>query len=143
MQLSNSRIFLIMTSLVLSSVMASLDSSFTPIAIPDMIDKLRSDFDIKHPYQMIKFDDTPMGIKEANNGGYWSVGVVKWSSLMEITDPDDIMEKGLMASDEYREKFQKAEEKLVNTGSDFVIQELPEINHVFREIYTHILYEYF
>ena len=39
MQLSNSRIFLIMTSLVLSSVMASLDSSFTPIAIPDMIDK--------------------------------------------------------------------------------------------------------
>ena len=42
MQLSNSRIFLIMTSLVLSSVMASLDSSFTPIAIPDMIDKLDS-----------------------------------------------------------------------------------------------------
>ena len=42
MQLSNSRIFLIMTSLVLSSVMASLDSSFTPIAIQDMIDKLDS-----------------------------------------------------------------------------------------------------
>ncbi len=42
MQLSQSRIFLIMTSLVLSSVMASLDSSFTPIAIPDMIDKLDS-----------------------------------------------------------------------------------------------------
>ena len=110
---------------------------------PDMIDKLRKDFNIKHPYQMIKFDDTPMGIKEANNGGYWSVGVVKWSSLMEITDPDDIMEKGLMASDEYKRKFQKAEEKLVNTGSDFVIQELSEINHVFREIYTHILYEHF
>ncbi|MCS5654046.1 MAG: MFS transporter [Candidatus Marinimicrobia bacterium] len=31
-----------MSSLVLSSVMASLDSSFTPIAIPDMIDKLDS-----------------------------------------------------------------------------------------------------
>ena len=42
MELSKGRIFLIMTSLVLSSVMASLDSSFTPIAIPDMIDKLDS-----------------------------------------------------------------------------------------------------
>jgi len=42
MQLSKARIFLIMSSLVLSSVMASLDSSFTPIAIPDMIDKLDS-----------------------------------------------------------------------------------------------------
>ena len=42
MELSKGRIFLIMSSLVLSSVMASLDSSFTPIAIPDMIDKLDS-----------------------------------------------------------------------------------------------------
>ena len=42
MELSKARIFLIMSSLVLSSVMASLDSSFTPIAIPDMIDKLDS-----------------------------------------------------------------------------------------------------
>jgi len=42
MELSKSRVFLIMSSLVLSSVMASLDSSFTPIAIPDMIDKLDS-----------------------------------------------------------------------------------------------------
>ena len=42
MELSKARVFLIMSSLVLSSVMASLDSSFTPIAIPDMIDKLDS-----------------------------------------------------------------------------------------------------
>ena len=42
MELSKARIFLIMSSLVLSSVMASLDSSFTPIAIPDMIDNLDS-----------------------------------------------------------------------------------------------------
>ena len=42
MELSKGRILLIMTSLVLSSVMASLDSSFAPIAIPDMIDKLDS-----------------------------------------------------------------------------------------------------
>jgi hypothetical protein len=42
MELSKGRMLLIMTSLVLSSVMASLDSSFVPIAIPDMIDKLDS-----------------------------------------------------------------------------------------------------
>ena len=40
--LTGRRILLIMSSLLLSTVMASLDSSFVPIAVPDMIDDLDS-----------------------------------------------------------------------------------------------------
>jgi len=41
-QLSSGRILFIMTALVLSTVMASLDSSFVPIAVTDMIEDLES-----------------------------------------------------------------------------------------------------
>ncbi len=41
-QLSGGRILFIMTALVLSTVMASLDSSFVPIAVTDMIEDLES-----------------------------------------------------------------------------------------------------
>ena len=110
---------------------------------PDMINKLKKDFEIENDYQLIKFDDTPVGIKEANNGGFWSVGVTKWSSLMEIVEPEDIMGNGLMSSDEYRCKLDKTRESLIKSGADLVIHDLNEINMVLREIHRSILYDHF
>lgn len=110
---------------------------------PDMINKLKKDFEIEHNYQLVKFDDTPIGIKEANNGDFWSVGVTKWSSLMGIVEPEDIMGDGLMSSDEYRCKLDKTRDLLIKSGADLVIHDLNEINMVFREIHRSILYDYF
>jgi phosphonoacetaldehyde hydrolase len=110
---------------------------------PDMINKLKKDFEIENDYQLIKFDDTPMGIKEANNGGFWSVGVTKWSALMEIVEPEDIMGFGLMASDEYVNRLMKTRSSLIEADADFVIYDLSEIDDIFREVRKSILYDYF
>jgi phosphonoacetaldehyde hydrolase len=110
---------------------------------PDMINKLKEDFKIENNYQIIKFDDTSIGIKEANNGDFWSVGVTKWSTLMGIVEPEDIMGEGLMSSDEYRKRLIKARETLIECNADFVIHDLTEINDVFREVYRSILYDHF
>jgi phosphonoacetaldehyde hydrolase len=110
---------------------------------PDMINKLKEDFKIENNYQIVKFDDTPIGIREANNGDYWSVGVVKWSTLMEITEPEDVMGAGLMASDEYKKRLMNARKTLIDSDADYVIHDLTEINCVFREVHKSILYDYF
>ena len=110
---------------------------------PDMINKLKEDFKIENNYQIVKFDDSPIGIKEANNGDFWSVGVVKWSTLMEIVEPEDIMGVGLMASDEYNKKLMNARKTLIDSGADFVIHDLNEINDVFEEVHRSILYDHF
>lgn len=110
---------------------------------PDMMNKLKEDFKIKNNYQIVKFDDTPIGIKEANNGDFWSVGVVKWSTLMEIVEPEDVMGVGLMASDEYNKRLMNARKTLIDSEADFVIHDLNEINDVFREVHRSILYDNF
>jgi len=101
---------------------------------PDVMNKLREKFKIKHNYQMVKFSDTPAGIQEAINGGFWSVGVVKWSSQMEIVEPEDIMGVGLMTTHEYNNRLKYVRNMLTNSRPDFVIHDLSEINDVFRLI---------
>ena len=110
---------------------------------PDMMNKLKEDFKIENNYQIVKFDDTPIGIKEANNGDYWSVGVVKWSTLMEIVEPEDVMGVGLMASDEYNKRLMNARKTLIDSEADFVVNDLTKINDVFREVHRSILYDHF
>jgi len=110
---------------------------------PDTINQLKGMFEIEENYQIIKFDDTPVGIKEANNGDFWSVGVVKWSSLMEIVEPEDIMGFGLMTSDEYKNRLMNTRDVLIESEADFVIHDLSEINDIFREVHRSILYDYF
>ena len=110
---------------------------------PDMMNKLKGDFNIENNYQIVKFDDTPIGIKEAKNGGFWSVGVVKWSTLMEIVEPEDVMGVGLMASDEYNKRLMNARKTLIDSEADFVVNDLTEINNVFKEVHRSILYDYF
>jgi phosphonoacetaldehyde hydrolase len=110
---------------------------------PDMMNKLKKDFEIENNYQIIKFDDSPVGIKEANNGDFWSVGVVKWSTLMEIVEPEDIMGVGLMSSDEYKKRLINARNILIESDADYVINDLTEMNDIFREVHRSILYDHF
>ena len=53
---------------------------------PHMINHIMEDFSIDNPHQIIKIDDTNVGIKEGKMAKCWTLGVARWSINMFIKD---------------------------------------------------------
>ena len=99
----------------------------------DMVSILQSSLGLEN-HQIIKFDDTPWAIGAAKECGYLSVGVSRWSSLMRMTEPEDIQGCGLMTSHEYKIKCRLTRDRLIDAGADYVINDLSEIDDLFDEL---------
>ena len=98
---------------------------------PSMIIENMYRFDINDPKQVIKIDDTVVGIEEGKNAGCWTVGVSRWSINMKLPSIDDAY--GL--SDFYLEdKKKKCRAQLVQSGADYVIDTLDELPYIINRI---------
>ena len=112
---------------------------------PSMIIENMYKFDIDDPREVIKIDDTTVGIKEGLNAGCWTVGVSRWSVNMDV---DTIEEANKMNSvianatgDNYSDNYYKlvkkrimSKSKLEKSGAHYVIETLLGLPNIIDEI---------
>ncbi len=101
---------------------------------PSMIYKNLKQLEVYDSHKVIKIDDTGIGITEGKNAGCWTIGVIKWSHLMEMYESDDINHESLLHSREYQDKVDKTKKIFYNHGADFVIYDLDELSNTLDEI---------
>ena len=80
--------------------------------------------------QIVKVDDTVVGIEAGVNAGTWRVGVSKSGNLLGLSEP----EMSELPADELNERLAEAELKLKNAGAQFVIHSVAELPGVIQEI---------
>lgn len=79
---------------------------------------------------IVKVGDTVSDIKEGVNAGVWSVGVIRGSSELGLT------EKEVMALNEKDRQgcFSNVKEKFLKAGADFVIEDMSELPDLIEDI---------
>lgn len=81
-------------------------------------------------YSMIKVGDTIADIKEGLNAGMWSVGIIKGSSELGLTEHEvNSMEPALLA-----EKMAEVRQRYLACGAHFTITEIGEVATLLDEI---------
>ena len=98
---------------------------------PYMIQKNMKNLHINDPKEVIKVDDTVVGIQEGLNANCWTVGVARWSINMNLQSIDDAY--GLSIND-VQEKLKYSRTVLENAGADFVIDTLDDLPRVVEKI---------
>ena len=97
----------------------------------DMILRNMSNLNIHNPKQIIKIDDTAIGIKEGKRAGCHTVGVARWSINMNMYDYNDKIEN-LVDFNEIQTKLKHSRKCLDN--ADYVIDTLEDLPRVITEI---------
>lgn len=113
---------------------SSVSSSCIPNASrpnPDMIQRNMELLDIHDPKQVIKIDDTEIGIQEGINSGCYTVGVARWSINMNVYSQGEICfldKSGDLDRDSIlHNKLEESREKLRKAGADYVIDTLDKL----------------
>lgn len=107
----------------------SPDQSVTPTETsigrpyPYMIYENMSMANIKDPKLVIKVGDTISDIKEGINAGVWTIGVIKGSNELGLTEK----EVTSMDREVLQEKMKKVRAKMMDAGAHMVINEIKEI----------------
>ena len=90
-----------------------------------------NNLNIKDPKNVIKIDDTVVGIKEGLNANCISIGVTRWSSVMKMTSYDEI---NSLTVEEICQRIQEAENILKSAGAHYVINSLDELYPIIQKI---------
>jgi len=98
---------------------------------PYMIQKNMENLQINDPKEVIKVDDTVVGIQEGLNANCWTVGVARWSINMNLQSIDDAY--GLSIHD-VQDKLKYSRTVLEEAGADFVIDTLDDLPKVIETI---------
>jgi len=106
-----------------------------PIArpAPFMVYKNMMDMGVIDPLEVIKVDDTEMGVKEGFYTGCWSVGITRYSNLMAMTE-DQVNLFEYSEPYRYHEKSREISNKLYNAGANYVIETMAELPNLVKEI---------
>jgi len=99
---------------------------------PDMITSLLSRMNIHNVKQIIKIDDTRIGIEEGKNIGCWTVGVARWSSNMNMFDNPEETDFNIIL-----EKLQHSRDCLKD--ADYVIDTLDQLPIIIEGINNKLL----
>ena len=118
-------------SIFLDSYVSSscLDKPSRPF--PFMIEKNLENLEISDPKQVIKLDDTEIGIREGNNAGCITIGIARWSINMKIIDIEDAYGYSIF---ELQEKLKESRKILKDSGADYVIDTLDELPRIIEKI---------
>jgi len=118
-------------SIYLDSYVSStcLDKPSRPY--PFMIQKNMENLQVKDPKEVIKVDDTVVGIHEGMRAKCWTVGVARWSINMNLQSIDDAY--GLSIHD-VQDKLRYSRTVLEEAGADFVIDTLDDLPKVIETI---------
>lgn len=79
---------------------------------------------------IIKVGDTVSDIEEGVNAGVWTVGVIKGSSELGLTET----EASSLNADEYTRRAREVADKMKAAGADFVIETINQLVEVIAEI---------
>jgi phosphonoacetaldehyde hydrolase len=82
------------------------------------------------PVQIVKVGDTVSDIKEGKNAGVWSIGIIKGSSELGLTEE----EVAQLNMQEYERLANKVTEKFKSAGADYVIDSIVDLPPVLDEI---------
>ena len=81
---------------------------------------------IKDPKQVLKVDDTCLGIQEGKQAGCCTAGVARWSTNMDISSYD---EKNNLDEDIINDKLKKTRQVLNKQEPTYLINTLTELKH--------------
>ena len=98
---------------------------------PYMIHKNMLNLNINNPQQVIKVDDTVVGIEEGKNAGCVTVGVARWSINMNIMNINDAYDFDLK---DIQDQLKESRKVLNDSGADYVIDTLDELPSVIEDI---------
>ena len=98
---------------------------------PYMIQKNMENLHIKDPKELIKIDDTVVGIHEGLRAKCWTVGVARWSINMNIHSIEDAYGFSI---DDVQDKLMNSRIILEEAGADYVIDTLDELPQVIENI---------
>jgi phosphonoacetaldehyde hydrolase len=114
-------------NIFLDSIVSS-DCVDNPRPHSDMIQKNMKNLNITDPKQVIKVDDTFVGIQEGLNSGCHTIGVPRWSINMNMYNEDE----GEEDFNIIMEKFKYSKQQLQN--AHHLIKTLDEIPNIIRNI---------
>lgn len=115
----------------------SSDYAYRPL--PYMIKSNMNNLQIDDPKQVIKIDDTCVGIQEGINAGCYTVGVARWSVNMDMFSLDTLTkeaftEGNINHTDIINHKLIESRRRLKEAGADFVIDTLDELPSIIKTI---------
>jgi len=100
---------------------------------PFMIQENMNLLGISNPKEVMKIDDTAIGIDEGKNAGCITVGVARWSIHMNIMNISDAYEFDETYPD-IQDKLKHSRNVLREAGADYVIDTLDELPRVIESI---------
>ncbi len=80
---------------------------------------------------ILKVDDAVAGINEGLNAGVWTVGVYKFSSLMNMESQEELKS---LSEEEINTREEKAKAALTKSGAHFVAESIADIPDIVEEI---------
>lgn len=89
---------------------------------PHMINSIMDEFSIDNPKQVVKIDDTVVGIKEGKMANCWTVGTTRWSTNMFVKNIEEEFNK-----DELISKIIESRRILRDSNPDYIINTLDEL----------------
>ena len=98
---------------------------------PSMIYKNMMNLNIINSRQVLKIDDTVVGIEEGKNAGCWTLGVAKWSTNMKVKSIEEAIS---ITDEEISDRLLESYDILTNSGADFVIDDLNELPNIINMI---------
>lgn len=97
---------------------------------PWMILEIAKQLNVFPMNQVVKVDDTIVGIEAGKNAGCWTVGVALSGNLMGLSQD----ELEALPSDERGAKLDRARNQLISGGADFVIDSVADIPETIEQI---------
>jgi phosphonoacetaldehyde hydrolase len=88
---------------------------------PWMLTRNMQLLDIYPPSQCVKIGDTISDIEEGRNAGMWTIGLTRTGNMIGLSAP----EFNALPHDEQHRLIAGAEEKLRQSGADFIAEDLP------------------
>lgn len=95
-----------------------------------MIFQNMTEFNVCQSGEVVKVSDTVSDIKEGKNAVVWSIGVIKGSSELGLTENE--IEQ--MTKADYQLLTNKMREKFNRAGADFVIESIVELPRMIEKI---------
>jgi phosphonoacetaldehyde hydrolase len=99
---------------------------------PHMIHHLMDELQINDPKQVLKVDDTCVGIQEGKNAGCLTVGVARWSIHMNVFSKE---EEDLLTDTDIIDKLNESRKTLLKEDPTYVINTLDELQHCLIPLY--------
>ena len=97
---------------------------------PFMVFECMRQLNVFPPKLVVKAGDTVMDILEGKNAGAWSVGIIKGSSVVGLSEA----EYNALGEAERKELHEKARKIYMEAGADYVIEDITELPEVINKI---------